>query len=270
MAITSIDSSSPTKAKFKINFLFPVQASQRMTGYRLYRCNGSEISLNPVNSLHADEWIWKYCCRTTGFVEVSVNIADTILSQSSAVATIDESAFCSLSVNWNAVEENIQVDQDQEYYDVDSVITITAFPNPGYQFSHWTGDFTSGQKYSNPMTLTIKKDSVVTCNMVLQKGAISATIQPQAAVTDGAKWRRVGAIPAGKRAVSVGFPWEIIRLNFGDPKWFAAENRRLLLCRSDIYVTATYTGKPGHQVNIELQMQLMKSTLRRVGVHPGR
>jgi len=50
------------------------------------------------------------------------------------------------------------------WYDADAVLALTAIPNPGFLFDHWSGDLSSTY---NPETLTMDSPKIVTANFAL-------------------------------------------------------------------------------------------------------
>ena len=71
---------------------------------------------------------------------------------------------------------NGSVDPAGGYYDENSIVTLTAIPDPGYAFINWTGDL-SGSK--NPLTLTMDNNKTVVANF----GAVTQAPQVPAEST---------------------------------------------------------------------------------------
>ena len=51
-------------------------------------------------------------------------------------------------------------------YVIGTPVDVSATPDSGYVFSHWSGDVPSGHEYDNPVTLTMNADTTVTANFI--------------------------------------------------------------------------------------------------------
>ena len=61
----------------------------------------------------------------------------------------------------------VTVDPVKDLYDQDELVTLTAHPDPGWEFSGWTGDLVSTD---NPATITMDSDKDITANFVEMPG----------------------------------------------------------------------------------------------------
>lgn len=58
---------------------------------------------------------------------------------------------------------SVQISPDQPYYDTGTVVTLTAVPEPFWQFSNWSGNLSGS---NNPETITMDASKTVTANFV--------------------------------------------------------------------------------------------------------
>lgn len=93
---------------------------------------------------------------TNPTVQVTMNANKTVTANFVAVYTltvnVSPAGAGSVSRNPNLAE-----------YPAGTVVTLTATPSSGYQFSHWSGDLTGS---ANPATITVNSNKTVTANFV--------------------------------------------------------------------------------------------------------
>lgn len=77
----------------------------------------------------------------------------------SITANFQSSSQYTLTVN--AVNGTVEKDPDQPSYGQGQVVTLTAVPDLGYQFSGWSGALTGT---TNPATITMNSDKTITAN----------------------------------------------------------------------------------------------------------
>lgn len=56
------------------------------------------------------------------------------------------------------------------YYPIQSSLTVTAAPDPGYVFAGWSGDVSGAQTNDNPLTLTLNRTRSITANFAVDYG----------------------------------------------------------------------------------------------------
>ena len=96
-----------------------------------------------------------------------------------------------LTLNYNGTQGSISASPSASgnIYNSGSVVQLTAYANPGYHFTSWSGD-ASGT--ANTTTVTMNTAKNVTANFASGDpglATISVTLLPQAAVTVGAQWK---------------------------------------------------------------------------------
>jgi len=69
----------------------------------------------------------------------------------------------------------ISVNPVKPNYYYGDVVTLTAHPNDGYNFSNWTGDATGT---ANPVSVTITKNTSVTANFTYIEYTLTTSINP--------------------------------------------------------------------------------------------
>ena len=162
-------------------------------------------------------------------------------------------------------------------YDHGTAVTLTAMPDDYYEFDYWSGDIPSADRYTNPVVVNMTSMKTVSANFKPLFGTIKVNIEPQDAVTAGAKWRRVGAsvwrdsgsaitgIPAGDHQIEFKLvtDWQTpakIPVSIVDAS------------SKNIEVTGTYSQYPGGiKVTIDpAQANTDGAGWRRVGASTGR
>ncbi len=83
-----------------------------------------------------------------------------------------------LTINIEGDGEVIK-DPDQETYEYGTVVELTAVPDTGWSFSHWSGDITSSE---NPEYITINEDKEVTANFSINHYTLTIDIIGQGEV----------------------------------------------------------------------------------------
>jgi hypothetical protein len=79
------------------------------------------------------------------------------------------------------IEGNGEVNKDpnQEKYEYGTVVELTAEPDTGWSFSHWSGDLTGSE---NPVYITINEDKEVTANFSINHYTLTIDIDGQGEV----------------------------------------------------------------------------------------
>ena len=88
------------------------------------------------------------------------SVAFSMTGDRSVAATFVADGSCALSVD-SAGSGTVEVSPQQPSYPVGSVVQLTAIPEPGWVFSHWSGDVTGSV---NPVSVTMDADKAVTAN----------------------------------------------------------------------------------------------------------
>jgi len=66
-------------------------------------------------------------------------------------------------------------------YNKGDPVTITAEPNPGWEFTSWSGDVPTGHEIDNPLTITMDADKTITAHFTqLSEYTLTITIDPAA------------------------------------------------------------------------------------------
>ena len=68
---------------------------------------------------------------------------------------------------------HVTANPDQALYDYGETVELTAFPDPGWRFSHWSGDFVGT---ANPALVTITGDMLITANFV-EEGPVAGVCE---------------------------------------------------------------------------------------------
>jgi uncharacterized repeat protein (TIGR02543 family) len=71
-------------------------------------------------------------------------------------------------------------DPDQELYEYGTEVELTAVPDTGWSFSHWSGDLSGN---TNPETIIIDEDKTVTANFTINEYTLTVNIEGNGAVT---------------------------------------------------------------------------------------
>jgi hypothetical protein len=115
-----------------------------------------ELTANPADGYEFVEW--------SGDLTGSVNPETVIMDDDkSIIATFAESTTTyTLTINPvpNPAEGSITKNPDLAEYDPDTVVTVTANPEPGYTFVQWDGDDIAGST-TNPETITMNADKTI-------------------------------------------------------------------------------------------------------------
>ena len=131
---------------------------------------GTQVTLTAV----ADSG-WQFDGWSGGFVSGD-NPAVVTFSTSnlSIVANFSEIQY-TLTVNVSPANSGtVNINPDQPAYDYGEMVTLTAIPNQGYQFDHWSG-LPGGDSLDNPVGGPIEEDLSITAYFV-QGQANSATV----------------------------------------------------------------------------------------------
>ncbi|NLN70297.1 MAG: hypothetical protein GX142_05880 [Chloroflexi bacterium] len=73
---------------------------------------------------------------------------------------------------------NVSIEPDlQSYHDGDELL-LTVIAKPDWVFSHWSGDVDDGNKYDNPLKLTIEGNTEVTAHFTQEKYNLTLIIDP--------------------------------------------------------------------------------------------
>jgi len=73
----------------------------------------------------------------------------------------------------SSVNGTVLRDPDLELYPLASDVDLTAVPDPGFLFSHWSGDVWSGDQYVNPVSVRVNKDLKIAANFIAGKPVVS-------------------------------------------------------------------------------------------------
>ena len=91
----------------------------------------------------------------------------------------DKTVTANFSINNYTLTINIEgkgsvlKDPDQENYDYGTVVNLTAVPDTGWSFSHWSGDLNSS---NNPENITIDSDKSVTAHFSIDEHTLTINI----------------------------------------------------------------------------------------------
>jgi alpha-tubulin suppressor-like RCC1 family protein len=92
--------------------------------------------------------------------------------------------FCTLSTS--AEHGTVQTSPTATTFPLDTPVTLTAVPDPGYLFVGWTGDIPPGQKGVNPLPVVMDRDRQIVANFLtteVEKGTLSVEVTGQGSVT---------------------------------------------------------------------------------------
>jgi hypothetical protein len=93
------------------------------------------------------------------------NNSETIIMDSDKTINahfIQEQYTLTININGNGI---VAVDPDQATYTYGTLVNLTAVPNSGYSFSHWSGDFIGDV---SQVTINMNKDKEITANFVAE------------------------------------------------------------------------------------------------------
>jgi len=131
---------------------------------------GTEGGLYPMTDVRLDEVRVSQVARSSSWIAACYANQNDPLSF--ACFTAEEPYEYSLTMTSNPTEGgSIEATPAPPYY-YNTLVTITAVPNPGYTFDHWSGDLTGNQ---NPDTLFMNADKSVTATFLLQNTQPVAT-----------------------------------------------------------------------------------------------
>jgi len=138
----------------------------------------------PSNDYTVDKW-------SLDGNEVQLNGNSYTLSNIQANHTVSVTFKSAIKyiLNVSAVNGTVTKNPDQTSYVAGTVVTLTATPANGYQFSGWTGDAGGG---TNPLTIKMDNSKNITANFTTLSqgtGSIRVSIVPQEAANDGAQWK---------------------------------------------------------------------------------
>lgn len=71
---------------------------------------------------------------------------------------------------------NVNVNPVADTYTYDQNVTLTAVPQPGWEFTRWSGDVPAGDVNKNPLTLTIKGDTAVVASFTKVPYSITVNV----------------------------------------------------------------------------------------------
>jgi uncharacterized repeat protein (TIGR02543 family) len=95
----------------------------------------------------------------------------------------------SYTLNLAGMNGSVAKSPDMASYSLNSLVTLSANANPGYQFTGWSG---AAAGNANPLLVTMDSDKTITANFAplpTGAGSIRVSIDPQAAADAGARWR---------------------------------------------------------------------------------
>jgi uncharacterized protein (TIGR02145 family)/uncharacterized repeat protein (TIGR02543 family) len=129
--------------------------------------SGTIVTLTPVPSsnYHFSGW--------NGALSGTANPATiTMNSAKSVIANFEANAPNTFALTVLVPNGTVQKTPDQTQYDSGSVVTLTAVPDAGYQFTGWSGGITGT---TNPSSVTMNAAKSVTANFALKTYALSVT-----------------------------------------------------------------------------------------------
>jgi len=95
--------------------------------------------------------------------------------------SISEQELCEYTLTIN-IEGNgaVTKDPDQDTYEYGTEVELTAIPDTGWSFSHWSGDLLGN---NNPETITMDEDKTVTAHFIINEYTLTVNIDGNGAVT---------------------------------------------------------------------------------------
>ncbi len=89
--------------------------------------------------------------------------------------TVSEQDICEYTLTIN-IDGNgsVSKDSDQEVYEYGTVVELTAVPDTGWSFSHWTGDLTGSE---NPEEITMNSDKIVNAHFNINEYSLTINIE---------------------------------------------------------------------------------------------
>jgi len=124
---------------------------------------GNEGGLYPMTQVMLDEFRISNTARSSSWITTSFhnqNNPDSFYSMG-----VEEQYEFTLSTTSNPSQGGtITASPDPPYY-YNEIVTLTAIPNPGYSFDHWSGDLTGT---NNPDILQMNENKTVTATFLLE------------------------------------------------------------------------------------------------------
>ena len=130
---------------------------------------------------------------------------------------------------------------------------VTAVPDSGYSFSGWTGDYIGSE---NPLTVTgVSADMTITANFARSLGGLRVNISPNAAVQDGAAWRRVGySVWRASGTSENDIPPGNYSVEFKEiPGWIAPGNQSVTIYSNETTTTAAVYQQIGGNFSLTIE-----------------
>ena len=87
------------------------------------------------------------------------------------------------TLNTTALNGSVAVSPDKPQYNHGETVTLTAEPDTGYHFTHWSGDVPSGHETDNPLILTMDFNKSITANFDINTYTITASVGPGGTIT---------------------------------------------------------------------------------------
>jgi len=125
--------------------------------------NGTEGGLYPMTQVMLDEFRISNTARSSSWISTCYNNQNNPETFSSIGAEQQYEFTLTMTNNPPAGGTITAIPSPPYYYN--DIVALTAIPNPGYTFDHWSGDLTGT---TNPQNLLIDEDKAVTATFTLQ------------------------------------------------------------------------------------------------------
>jgi uncharacterized repeat protein (TIGR02543 family) len=115
----------------------------------------------------------------TGDLDSSDNPTSIIMDSDKNITAnfIQDQYELTVNINGNG---NVIIDPEQDYYIYDTLVNLTATPDPGYSFSHWSGGITGSD---NPTSIIMDSDKTVTAHFTQNQYTLTVIIDGNGTVT---------------------------------------------------------------------------------------